>query len=297
MAPNRMRTLSWLGAALVVAVLLVLYLPFIVMLLLSFQGPRGGPYFPLEHPTYIWYYKLFRPGHVPEKWKEFYDVGEFLGNYWGALWVSFRLGILTTVISTTLAFLAATGFRKAFRGASALFYLFLLGMVTPGIIISLGLFLFFDQVIGRVGVRPSPWTSGLAGHVLWAFPFCFIVFLVMYNRFDPSLEEAARNLGANPIVAFFTVTVPVMQPAILSSMLFGFTLSYDEYARSLLLMGRDQTLPLLILATLNIRITPTVYALGTITTILSFSLIGLYLVLYRLSARRGPRERFQEAIR
>jgi putative spermidine/putrescine transport system permease protein len=91
--------------------------------------------------------------------------------------------------------------------------------------------------------------------------------------------------------------LPQLQPAIMSSMLFGFTLSLDDYARSVLLMGKEQTLPLLILATLNLRVTPTLYALGTVLTLGSFSIIALFLLGYRLSEIRKPETRWQEDVR
>jgi putative spermidine/putrescine transport system permease protein len=80
-----------------------------------------------------------------------------------------------------------------------------------------------------------------------------------------------------------------MQPAILTSLLFGFTLSLDEFQRSLLITGTDQTLPLMVMASVTTRITPTLYALGTLTTLLSFAVVGAYLVLLTYSLRKSRR--------
>ena len=293
------RVLAWI-AGIVTGLLLVLsYTPFLTMIILSFQGPRGSAFFPLtQWPNIIWYYKLFFPGKIMPGMEKYYDVGEFLGDYWRGFWLSIRLALVTMIVSTILGLLAALGLRTVNRGRQLLFHCLTLGLVIPGITLSLGLALFFDQFLGPyLGISPGPWTSGLAAHVVWTFPFCFIIFFVFMGRLDPGLEEAARNLGANPIVAFLTITLPQLQPAIMSSMLFGFTLSLDEYARSVLLMGKEQTLPLLILATLNLRVTPTLYALGTVLTLGSFSIIAIFLLGFRLSEIRKPETRWQEDVR
>ena len=214
------------------AILVVLYFPFVIMGILSFQGPRGGHTFPLRGVSTIWYWKLFHPGQLTQ----YSDVGEFLGDYLGALQRSLLLAVLTMIISTVLALMAAQAFRRGFRGSGPVFYLWLLGIIVPGIIVSLGLVLLFR----RLGV-PLHWlTTGLAVHVMWTLPFSLIVFLMFFNRFDDLLEDAALTLGATPWRTFRYVTLPIMQPAVLTSLLFGFTLSLDEFQRTLLITGPDQ---------------------------------------------------------
>src|SRR5438046_10747007 len=91
-------------------ILAVLYFPFVIMGILSFQGPRGGHTFPLRGVSTIWYWKLFHPGQLTQ----YSDVGEFLGDYLAALERSLVLAILTMFISTVLAHLAAQAFRRGF---------------------------------------------------------------------------------------------------------------------------------------------------------------------------------------
>lgn len=262
-------------------ILAVLYFPFIIMAILSFQGPRGGHTFPLRGVSTIWYWKLFNPG----KLTPYSDVGEFLGDYLAALERSAILAIIVMVISTALALMAAQAFRKGFTGSGAVFYLWLLGIIVPGITVSLGLSLWFRQMN-----VPLHWlTTGLVVHVIWTLPFSLIVFLMFFNRFDTSLEDAALTLGATRWKTFRHVTLPLMQPAILTSLLFGFTLSLDEFQRSLLITGTDQTLPLMVMASVTTRITPTLYALGTLTTLLSFAVVGVYLLLLTISLRKSRR--------
>ena len=216
-------------------ILVMLYFPFAIMAILSFQGPRGGHTFPMNGTSTIWYWKLFNPGALTE----YSDVGEFLGDYLGALRRSIILAIITAIISTVLGMMAAQAFRRHFRGSSPVFYLWLLGIIVPGTTVSLGLALIFN----RLGI-PMHWmTTGLAVHVMWALPFSLVIFLMFFNRFDSQLEDAALTLGADHWRTFKHVTLPVMQPAVLTSLLFAFTLSLDEFQRSLLITGVEQTMP------------------------------------------------------
>jgi putative spermidine/putrescine transport system permease protein len=249
------------------------------MAILSFQGPRGGHTFPLHGTSTIWYWKLFHPGQVTQ----FSDVGEFLGDYIGALERSVILAVAVMTISTVLGFMGAMAFRRKFVWSNTVFYLWLLGIIVPGIILSLGLALFFQRL-----KLPLHWYSTtLLVHVVWTLPFCLIVFLMFLNRFDTTLEDAALTLGATRWKTFWHVIVPIMQPAILTSLLFGFTLSLDEFQRSLLITGPVQTLPLMIIGSITTRITPTLYALGSVTTLGSFVLVAAYLVVMVRSIRRS----------
>jgi putative spermidine/putrescine transport system permease protein len=262
-------------------ILAVLYFPFVVMAILSFQGPRGGHTFPLRGVSTIWYWKLFNPG----KLTPYSDVGEFLGDYLASLQRSVVLAVITMLISTVLALMAAQAFRRGFKGSGLVFYLWLLGIIVPGITVSLGLSLWFRRMD-----LPLHWlTTGLPVHVMWTLPFSLIIFLMFFNRFDTSLEDAALILGATRWKTFRHVTLPLMQPAILTSLLFAFTLSLDEFQRSLLITGTDQTLPLMVMASVTTRITPTLYALGTLTTLLSFAVVGAYLALLTYSLRKSRR--------
>ena len=275
------RLIRWFLFIYIGFILAVLYFPFIIMAILSFQGPRGGHTFPLRGTSTIWYWKLFHPGELTK----YSDVGEFLGDYLAALERSLLLAFITLIISTVLALMAAQAFRRGFRGSNAVFYIWLLGIIVPGITVSLGMAL----VIQSFDIVPHWLTTGLAVHVMWTLPFSLVVFLMFFNRFDTSLEDAALTLGATRWQTFRHVTLPLMQPAVLTSMLFAFTLSLDEFQRSLLVTGTEQTLPLMVMASVTTRITPTLYALGTLTTLLSFAVVGGYLILMTMSLRKSRR--------
>jgi putative spermidine/putrescine transport system permease protein len=249
--------------------LAMLYFPFAIMAILSFQGPSGSVTFPLREPSLIWWHELIRPGASPVT----RDVGQFITNYWSGLAVSLVMAITTSLVATTLAFLAVQGFRRGFRGQTAVFYLFVMGIAAPGIVVSLGM----GQILFFLEIDRNWYTSALVLHIMYALPFCFIFVLVLFRRFDHRLEEAAMTLGADPITTFFKVTLPVMTPALRGSLLFGFTLSFDEYERTAMVIGSQLTLPIQLFNTITIRVTPLVYALGMVITTLSFTLFGLYI--------------------
>ncbi|MFH1931495.1 MAG: ABC transporter permease [Pseudomonadota bacterium] len=253
-------------------IIISLYVPFIIMFILSFNGLTGGSTFPMRGVSLGWWISLWDPSIIV---KVSGTGAGFAGTYWGGLGRSLVLAFMTMITSTILALLAAQAFRKRFRGSSFLFYFYLLAMVLPGLVVSLGLTLTFNAL----DIEKKWYLTTFFVHVLWTFPFCFLIMLVFFSRFDTTLEDAALNLGANEYQTFLRVTLPQVGPGIMASALFGFTLSYDEAIRSLLVTGLDNTLPLLIWATLQERVTPRLYAIGSMTTLISFGIIALYLIL------------------
>ncbi|MEM7212543.1 MAG: ABC transporter permease [Pseudomonadota bacterium] len=248
--------------------LLFIYGPMFAMFVLSFQGKRGGTSFPMRGWSLHWWEKLIEPS----------TVGDLQGSLMRSLMLAVMVMIITGVFSTMLAM----AFRKKFRFSGVLFYTILAGLMVPGVLLSLGL----ATLMRQIGLSPAWYTSGLAVHVVWALPFGFLVMMAVFNRFDSSLEEAARDMGANEWTVFKEVTLPLILPGIVAAGLFGFTLSYDEFARTTLLAGEFNTLPLDINASMTQRIRPTLFALGTASTIFSVMMIGTFLVVYSLLARR-----------
>lgn len=125
----------------------------------------------------------------------------------------------------------------------------------------------------KMGFTLVWYTSSLLGHVLWTLPFTFLIMLISFNRFDVTVEEAASVMGASPFKAFCTVTFPMIKPGIAVSALFGFTLSFDELIRTIFLAGTENTLPLFLMASLTVRVTPKLYALGTLITVFSLIIV------------------------
>ncbi|MDR3530486.1 MAG: ABC transporter permease [Rhodopila sp.] len=264
--------------------ILFLYAPFIVLGILSFQtGPEGGPQFPIQEWSTYWYRHIL--GLTPPSRIAPLPIGE-------ALIRSMVLAFMTMVVSTVLGVLSAQAFRKRFTGAGVVFYLIVLGMMVPGVLVGLGMAL----VANALGIDRTWWGTAFALHVVYTFPFAFLVMLAIFNRFDASVEEAAWSLGVPPARTFRRVTFPLIWPGVLSAMLFAFTLSYDEFARTLFSSGRELTLPLAIYGTFSVEIHPNVFAFGVLTTLFSFALLAVYAILMGISVRRARRLAIQEDI-
>jgi putative spermidine/putrescine transport system permease protein len=249
--------------------IIFIYGPMIAMFVLSFQGRRGGTSFPMRGFSLYWWERLLEPSTV--------------GDLQGALGRSLILALVVMLITALFSTMLAMAFRKRFIGSTVLFYTVMAGLMVPGVLLSLGL----ATLLRQIGLPPAWWYSGLGVHVVWTLPFGFLVMMAVFNRFDASLEEAARDMGASEWTVFKEVTLPLILPGIVAAGLFGFTLSYDEFARTTLLAGELNTLPLDINASMTQRIRPTLFALGTASTILSIMMIGLFLVVYTVLYRRS----------
>ncbi len=248
--------------------LIFIFGPMFAMFVLSFQGRRGSMNFPMRSYGFYWWNKLIEPSAV--------------GDMQGALLRSLILALVVMVITAVFSTMMAMAFRKKFFGSGLLFYTIMSGIMVPGILISLGLAL----VLKVLGITPAWWFSGLGVHVIWTLPFGFLIMMAVFNRFDHSLEEAARDMGASEWTVFKEVTLPLILPGIVAAGLFGFTLSYDEFARTTLVSGEYNTLPLDIYASFTQRIRPNLYALGTASTIFSILLIALFVIIYTINYRR-----------
>ena len=248
-----------------------LYGPISTIVILSFQGPNGGLTFPMNGWSMHWFVALF----------EQQRVGDFKGSFLR----SFALGTIVMVISMLFGVMVGQAYRYKFRGANFIFYLTVASLIVPSILVSLGIGILFD----RLGWTPAWYTSGLGAHLTWTLPFAMLIMLAVFNRFNKSYEEAARDLGASEWSAFREVVLPLILPSLVGVGLFGFTLSYDEFARSSLVMGELNSLPLEIFAMTTNVTSPALYTLGTLTTFFSFVVIGLFLVISQKLQQRASR--------
>ena len=262
----------YLLAAFFALFVLFLYGPTVTIAILSFQGPEGGLTFPMRGVSVHWFANLFQTQAV--------------GDFGGSFTRSITLALLVMALTVVISLLAGLAFRRRFRGATALFYLTVASLIVPSILISLGIGLMFNVA----GLQPSWYTSALGAHLTWTLPFGVLIMLAVFNRFDPSYEEAARDLGASPWQTFRHVVLPLIAPSLVGVALFGFSLSYDEFARSIMAAGSDNTLPLEIYGMTTNVTTPVLYALGTLTTVFSFAVIlSCLAVLLPLQRRRRLR--------
>jgi len=247
---------------------LFLYGPMITIFILSLQGPEGTLTFPMRGFGVYWLGQVFQEQRV--------------GNFIEPFGRSLVLGGVVMVLTATLSVLAAMGFRQRFRGSTVIFYLTIASLIVPSILISLGIGVVF-QVMGW---QTNWFTSGLGAHLTWTVPIAFLIMIGIFNRFDPSYEEAARDLGANDGRTFWQIVLPLIAPSLIGVGLLTFTLSYDEFTRTSLVSGQYNTLPLEIFGMTTNVTSPALYALGTLTTLFSFSMIAIAYVSYTVVARR-----------
>lgn len=261
LAPNRggRPWTFYLLATLFVLYVIALYGPMICIYILSFQDVRGGLVFPMRGTSLHWFVDLFTQVRT--------------GDVKGSFDRSIKLAAMVTVITVVVSFMAGLAFRKRFVGDSVVFYLMIGSLVAPGLVLGIGVGL----ICNVLGIEASWYTSALGAQLSWTLPFGVLVMFAVMSRFDMVWEEAARDLGASAWQTVSLVIIPILAPGLVAVALFGFTLSYDEFARTLLTAGSLNTLPLEIWSmTLNVT-SPSLYALGTVTTIISFTIIGVCL--------------------
>jgi putative spermidine/putrescine transport system permease protein len=290
MSEKRPASFYWLALVFALFVLF-LYGPVITILVLSFQGPDGGLTLPMNGFSVHWFVQLWNGiGLI--------DISQGLFN-------SLELGALVTVLTVVMSLMAGLAFRRRFRGSSALFYTAIASLIMPSIVVSLGIALEFrilDDSIKALGdsfdigwiednyaTALGMFTSGLGAHLSWTLPFGLLIMFAVFNRFNRAYEEAARDLGASPWQTIRYVVLPMIAPSLVGVALFGFTLSWDELARSSQAMGSANTLPIELQALTTTVTTPAIYALGTTTTAVSFLVIGMALAVIFLVQRRRRR--------
>jgi putative spermidine/putrescine transport system permease protein len=288
MAAEKRPAAYWPLALFFAAFVLFLYGPMLVIVVLSFQGPEGGLTFPLRGVSLHWFYKLAEGLGVV-------DIG-------AALRRSLGLGLVVMVITVVFSVLAGLAFRKKLRGGNLLFFMVVASLIMPSIIVSLGIGLEFrlldtalkavfsalgmDDTLANFGTSLGLSTSALGAHLTWTLPFGLLIMFAIFNRFNPAYEEAARDLGATPWQGFAHVVLPLIAPSVVGIGMFGFTLSWDEIARTSQAIGDVNTLPLELQGLTSTVTTPSIYALGTFTMVVSFVVMGLTVALARLLEKR-----------
>jgi ABC-type spermidine/putrescine transport system permease subunit II len=200
---------------------LYLYGPMLVVAVLSVNDSRIVG-LPIKGFTIAWYRLVFRSPELI-----------------AALTNSLMLGAVAALIATALALMLAFGFRYRLPFKNAILHMILVPIILPGVVAGIISLIFF----GMLGIKSSLWTTILPVHITWVLPFAFLTLYPRLRNFDPALEEAAMDLGARPWAVFRHVVFPLVRPGIVASMLFSFSLSFDEFVRTLFVTGFEQTLP------------------------------------------------------
>jgi spermidine/putrescine transport system permease protein len=245
------------GVGLLVYTLLVfvfLFAPLVIVVLFSFNKTASLT-FPFHGWSLRWYREVFGS-----------DV------YRGAIFASLRVGgitVLTVVVLGTLAGIGVT--RYQFRGRNAIRAFLLFPAALPGLFVGIALLAFFVQTKTSL----SLWTVTV-GHLVYTLPYFFLVVATRLQRFDYTLEEAARDLGAGPWTTFRRVTLPLIAPSLIAGALVVFSLSWDEVFITFFTIGAQNTLPLVIYSTVKQSVDPSVNAISTL--LLAGSLVFVFSV-------------------
>jgi putative spermidine/putrescine transport system permease protein len=250
---------------------LFLYGPMTVIYILSFQGPTGGLTFPMRGVSLRWFHALV--------------AAERVGDIDGAFGRSLVLAMIVAVLTVVLSVSAGLAFRRRFAGSGLLFYLAIASLIMPGLFVGLGIAVGFQLL----GLDINWYSSSLGAQLTWTLPYGLLIMFAVLGRFNRAYEEAATDLGATPWQRLREVVLPILMPGIIGVALFGFTLSYDEFPRTVLTAGTKNTLPLEIWAMTTNVTSPALFAVGTVTTIISFIAIGIALVSIAVIQRRRTR--------
>lgn len=239
--------------------LVLLYAPIVTVVVHSFNASRhGGPWTGF---TWEWYRRLF---DSPEKWSALINT----------LVVAGASTAVSTVLGTALGYALA---RCRFPGRRWVEWLIYLPVVIPDVVMAIALLMAFAVLRGWWGVPALGLGTMILGHITFQIPFVALVVRSRMSGWDPSVEEAAHDLGASPWQKLRHVTLPLAWPGVLAGAALAFTLSVDDFVVSFFTSGPGSTtLPILIYASVKRGVTPEINALSTLMVVVS--VVGTLLI-------------------
>ncbi|HEY5263892.1 MAG TPA: ABC transporter permease [Steroidobacteraceae bacterium] len=270
-------------AAYLVAFLIFLFLPLVVIAVFAFNNaPYPAP--PWRGFTLDWLFGNAALGRVGL----FADT-ELLGSIWTSCIVAFWVTLLAALVGTSNAFLIERG---RFRGKQALSVLMMAPLVIPGVILGISILAFASQVADFAdnvfGLELDFLRPGLPLIVLGQFSYIATIATLTISarlqRFDRTLEEAALNLGASKAAVFRTILLPYLRPALLGSAAISFLMSFADFNTTLMLVGADTPLTVMMYARMHEGATP---VLNAVSLFLMIASAALALTLLRRGGRRG----------
>lgn len=255
---------SLLPAVATLAGILFLWLPLFIVVLFSFHS-TGSLSFPFRGFSLRWYDAVFSNAEVRSAARN-----------------SLIVATATAASTLLLGTLAAYGMsRTRSRLRAPLALLFFLPITLPGLFIGIALLIWFT----RTKLTLSLGTVTVA-HLVYVFPFYFLLARAALERLDPTLEEAAADLGAGGWTTFRRVTLPQVWPVLVGAAALAFALSFDEFIITFFVVGPNPTLPLYIWSQLRRTIDPSINAISTLLLGLTILLFVVTWALARISARR-----------
>lgn len=254
-------TLLWRLFTLAVVVFMVT--PLLLVVLFSFNQSALTS-LPLTGFTLDWYRRLFAND-----------------SFWPALQNTLAVAFTVAAISVVTGTLAALALaRMQERRAAMTIGLLSVPMMTPALIIGIALLVYFVRLLDL----PLSLGTVILGHLLIAQPFVVLIVYARLATFDWSVVDSARDLGASPLTAFRTVTLPIIQPTIVGAALIALSISLDDFVITFFTIGGGNTLPTLVWGMVRTSLDPTINAMATLLILLS---IGSTIVALRVSRYRG----------
>lgn len=268
------RPVRWALILLTGAVLAFLYLPIAFLILFSFET-ASTPGLPIQGLTLHWYRVLLADSSIQK-----------------AVLTSVEVALIVTVVATIVGTMAAFPLvRGGIPAPGTLRLGFTMPIMIPGVLLGIGLLIFFRQVVHI----PLGLYTVVAGHLVFTIPFVLLIVAARLQGFDRRLEWAAADLGAGTLATLRHIVLPLIAPAILAGALMCVTLSIDEFVITFFTIGPQQTLPLYIYTQIKFGVTPEVNAMATVLLAVT---LGLVLLGTALMAARGRlaarRRRMQE---
>ena len=247
----------------IVATAFIVFLlsPIVLLVIFSFTS-RTLTNFPMEGLSLRW-------------WQEMAVTRQFWPSFANSLIVGFCVAVVSAIVGT----LAAMGLAAMpTRHASVIMALLTLPVMLPPLVLGVALLSFYVSIDLKLGLP-----TVIISHVLFAQPFVILIVHARMVNFDPRVVESARDLGATPLQAFFTVTLPIIRPVVIGAALIAMALSIDDFIITFFTIGTGNTLPTLVWGMIRTGLTPTVNAIGTLILLLTIgsTVIALWLTRYR----------------
>jgi spermidine/putrescine transport system permease protein len=235
------------------AFIIYLFVPLVLMVMMGFKDSKFIG-FPIRGWTVQWYASVVQDSQV-------------LSVFAYSMAIALASTFLSLAIGTWVA--CFLGPNK-FRGKLIVFAVTCLPAVIPGIISAIALRIFARGIDIEPGMLAI-----ILGHTVHNVPFVALVVMARLSTLPKSHIEAARDLGADAIVAFFRVTLPYLVPALIGAGIFCMLLSFDDFVRAFFLGGYEPTLPVLIFAKLRSGMSPEINAISTVVLLLT-AVLGLW---------------------
>lgn len=265
-----------LYTAYLIAFFVYLSLPLLVTAAFSFND-APFPSLPWKGFTLDWFFADGQGGRTGL----FHDDGLL-----SSLWVSAQIAFWVTLVSVSLGCLNAILFeRRQFPGKEVFYVLMLMPLVIPGVILGVSILVFFSGTANTLsaqwGIELDSFRPGMPlvvlGQVAFITTLCTLVIAARLRKFDTQLEEAAMNLGASPVVAWFTVTLPWLLPAIVGAAAMAFLMSFENFNTTVMLTGSDTPLTVALFNRLREGSTPVLNAVALLLMLGSGVLVALTL--------------------